>query len=185
MDTLLLVSRRRSTVLLVNSSNTAIATMYGSGAPLWGNGESLSALDNKRGEGGGGEASYTSYQEGDRLPRQGNAYMYRAPTLEGGTYQEQQSHIVEDSLKTNYEAEGTAAAVLSQMSTQRYQLKAAHDDVWEMREATEKAKRELADMHAKSRKKKKRLQMIIGVFAVADTFLLLRLLRCGGSFFCG
>eukprot|EP00816_Leptocylindrus_hargravesii_P001089 CAMPEP_0196813750 /NCGR_PEP_ID=MMETSP1362-20130617/38843_1 /TAXON_ID=163516 /ORGANISM="Leptocylindrus danicus, Strain CCMP1856" /LENGTH=164 /DNA_ID=CAMNT_0042190111 /DNA_START=9 /DNA_END=503 /DNA_ORIENTATION=+ len=164
--------------------------MYGSGAPLWGNGESLSAPANKHGGAdGSGGGSYKSYQDSgavdSRLPRQGNAYMYRAPTLEGGTYQEQQSHLVEDSLKTNYEAEGTAAAVLSQMTTQRYQLKAAHDDVWEMREATEKAKRELADMHAKSRKKKQRLQMIIAVLAVTDTFLLLRLLRCGGSFFCG
>ena len=133
--------------------------MYGSGAPLWGQGEST------------GQPS--------------NSSKYQAPKLgDGNSYQEEQNYIVRDSLKTNYDADGTAAAVLSQMTTQRYQLQSAHDDVFQMREATEKAKRELADMYAKNQAKKRRLQMIIAVLAVTDMFLFLRLLKCGGSFIC-
>ena len=89
--------------------------MYGSGAPLWGQGEST------------GQPS--------------NSSKYQAPKLgDGNSYQEEQNYIVRDSLKTNYDADGTAAAVLSQMTTQRYQLQSAHDDVFQMREATEKEK---------------------------------------------
>jgi len=113
-----------------------------------------------------------------------NNNSYQPPTYSGSAYQEEQSKVVEDSLKTNYDAEGTAAAILSQMTTQRYQLQAAHDDVWEMREATEKAKKELEDMYAKSRAKKKRLHIIIAMLAITDAFLFLRLLNCGGSFIC-
>ena len=111
---------------------------------------------------------------------------YQAPTYAKNedSYQQQQTGIVEDSLKTNYDADGAAAVVLSQMTTQRYQLKSAQDDVWQMREATEKAKRELADMYAKSQAKKRRLQMIIAILATTDTILFFRLLKCGGGFIC-
>ena len=60
--------------------------MYGSGAPLWGQGEST------------GQPS--------------NSSKYQAPKLgDGNSYQEEQNYIVRDSLKTNYDADGTAAAL--------------------------------------------------------------------------
>ena len=135
--------------------------MYGSGAPLWGQSGKVSNANNN-----------SAYQ----APSYGNR--------NNDSYEQQQTKVVEDSLKTNYDAEGTAAAVLSQMTTQRYQLQSAHDDVWQMREATEKAKRELADMYAKSQAKKRKLQMVIAALAITDAILFFRLLKCGGSFIC-
>lgn len=83
-----------------------------------------------------------------------------------------------------FQAEGTAATVLSQLATQRQQLTGAHENVWEMRQAAEKAKKDLASLAAKQRWRKQRLQLIAMVLAVIDFFLFIRLLRCGGSFFC-
>lgn len=87
-------------------------------------------------------------------------------------------------MRTHYNAEGTAATVLSQLTTQRQQLTGAKENVWEMRQAAEKAKKDLSALAAKQRWKKQRLQMIAATLAVLDLFLFARLVRCGGSFFC-
>eukprot|EP00978_Attheya_sp_CCMP212_P020066 scaffold57045_cov52-Attheya_sp.AAC.4 len=73
---------------------------------------------------------------------------------------------------------------MAQMRTQRHQLTGAHEDVWEMRQSTEKAKRELMDLRHKVLKKKRRLQAIVVGLAVVDFFLFIRIVKCGGSFFC-
>lgn len=88
------------------------------------------------------------------------------------------------SLQLNIQAEGTAATVLAQMTTQRQQLKGAHDNVWEMRQAAKQAKDDITLMAKRQRAKKMRLQMIVAALAFVDFFLFIRLLQCGGGFFC-
>jgi len=82
------------------------------------------------------------------------------------------------------QTESTSGAVLSQMRTQRGQLEGAHENVWEMRQAAEKAKKDISTMVKKARQKKFRLQIIAAVLAAVDFFLFVRLVSCGGSFFC-
>mmetsp|Transcript_34526 Transcript_34526/g.103205 ORF Transcript_34526/g.103205 Transcript_34526/m.103205 type:complete len:156 (-) Transcript_34526:542-1009(-) len=150
---------------------------YGSGAPLWGKGEGLSSKQQGRGSG-----ELKNRYEGQSYQNSAGG-SYQPPKV-SGTYSEQQTQVVEDTLRTHYEAEGTAATVLSQMTTQRYQLQGAHDNVFDMRETTEKAKRELADLAAKNKRKKRRLQGIVILLAVTDLLLFVRIVQCGGSFFC-
>lgn len=70
------------------------------------------------------------------------------------------------------------------MKAQRGQLKGAHDNVWEMRQAAEKAKTDISVMIKKARQRKIRLQAIAALLASVDFLLLIRLIQCGGSFFC-
>jgi hypothetical protein len=70
------------------------------------------------------------------------------------------------------------------MQNQRQQLQGAQGNVWEMRQSAEKAKRDITTMVKKTRQKKIKLQMIAIGLALVDFFLLVRLLQCGGSFFC-
>lgn len=116
---------------------------------------------------------FNSYQQG------GGSYV-----PPGMTYAEQQTNVLEDTVKTHYEAESTAANVLTQLHTQRHQLQGAHDDVWDMRITAEEAKRELANLAAKNRQKKMRLYAMIAALAVTDLLLFLRIAHCRGSFFC-
>mmetsp|Transcript_11954 Transcript_11954/g.16536 ORF Transcript_11954/g.16536 Transcript_11954/m.16536 type:complete len:150 (-) Transcript_11954:239-688(-) len=146
--------------------------MYGSGQPLWGKG------DKKEGNGGG---QLNNRHQGQSYQKGTSGYQ---PPVVGNAYAEQQTGVMEDTMKTHYEAEGTAATVLSQMTTQRYQLQGAHDNVHEMRETTAKAKQNLEELRTKMLKKKRKLQAIAAVLAIADIFLFFRLLYCGGSFFC-
>ena len=152
---------------------------YGSGAPLWGKGEGVSSDQQGRGS---GELKNRGNYEGQSYQKS-SAGSYQPPKVKG-TFPGQQTQVMEDTLRTHYEAEGTASAVLSQMTTQRYQLQGAHDNVFHMRETTEKAKRELADLATKTLRKKRRLQAIAALLAVIDGFLFLRIVYCGGSFFC-
>jgi len=132
------------------------------------------------------------YESGNSSEHRSNRYQagsYQAsgnyqPPVVKGTYAEQQNQVMEDTMRTHYNAEGTAATVLSQLTTQRQQLTGAHENVWEMRQATEKAKKDLSTLAAKQRWKKQRLQLIAAALAVTDFFLFVRLVRCGGSFFC-
>jgi hypothetical protein len=117
---------------------------------------------------------YHSYQQG--------AGTYSPPGRT--TYAEQQTNVILDSVKTQYQAEAAANSVLSQMHVQRHQIKGAHDDVWKMREATESAKREIEDLAMRKRQHRCRLYAIISILALADFLLLLRIIKCGGSFFC-
>jgi len=119
---------------------------------------------------------YHSYQAGGAPPPVG----YQPPIH----YAADQTRTIEDSTKTFYQADETAGNVLQKMTAQRQQLKGAHDDVWQMRQATEAAKREIQDLQQKYRRKKQRLMVLIGSLAVTDLLLLFRILQCGGNFFC-
>lgn len=124
-------------------------------------------------------------KDSDGLNNRFNSYQqsgsYNPP---GQAYAEQQGNILSDTVKTQYHAEETANAVLSQLHGQRQQLRGANDDVWEMRNATEQTKRELRDLAAKYKEKKRKLYMWIILLGTLDFLLFLRLLRCRGSFFC-
>ena len=72
---------------------------------------------------------FSSYQQGS----------YQPPS----TYADRQTETLTDTVKTQYQAEGTANAVLTRLTEQRHQLVSAHDNVSEMRHATEKARLEL------------------------------------------
>mmetsp|Transcript_7429 Transcript_7429/g.16238 ORF Transcript_7429/g.16238 Transcript_7429/m.16238 type:complete len:151 (+) Transcript_7429:272-724(+) len=144
---------------------------FGSGTPGWGRGGSR---PQQRGSG-----EFRNRYEGQSYQNSG-ASGYNPPS-----YADQQTQHVEDAMKTHYEAEGTAAAVMSQMTTQRHQLQRAHDDVAGTRMKGEQAKRELDDLINKVRRKKRRLYAIIAMLGAVDALLFLRILQCGGSFFCG
>lgn len=123
---------------------------------------------------------YQSYQQQGGGPNSG-AGGYVPP---GRTYGEQQTNVIQDSVKTQYQAEEKAATVLSQLHTQRHQLQGAHGDVSKMREATEKAKREIADLSTKMKQKRNKLLGIITMLGIVDFLLFLRIVKCRGSFFC-
>jgi len=85
----------------------------------------------------GGINGFSSYQQGT----------YQPPA----TYADRQTETLTDTVKTQYEAEGTANAVLTRMTEQRHQLTNAHDNVSEMRGATDRARMELQQVcHPKS-----------------------------------
>ena len=148
---------------------------FGSGALGWGGGGSRHQQQRGSGE-------FRNRYEGQSY-QNSTSGGYQPPSQ--GTYAEQQTATVEDTMKAHYEAEGTAAAVMSQLTTQRHQLQRAHDDVGDTRMKGEQAKRELDELINKVRRKKRRLQVIIAMLATADLLLFLRIAQCGGSFFCG
>ena len=102
----------------------------------------------------------------------------------GKTFADHQTNVLSDTVKTQYQAESTANAVLNTLHGQRQQLQGANDNVWDMRQATEQTKKELRDLQAKYRQKKNKLRMIIALLATIDLLLFLRILRCRGGFFC-
>ena len=53
-----------------------------------------------------------------------------------------------------------------------------------MRQAAEKAQKEIKRIDARIKRRKRKLQFIIIVLAVTNLFLFFRLIKCGGSFFC-
>ena len=102
----------------------------------------------------------------------------------GQTYADSQTNVLSDTVKTHYQAENTANAVLNQLHGQRQQLQSANNDVWDMRQATEQTRRELQALNAKYRAKKQKLYLIIAALATVDLLLFLRIVECRGSFFC-
>ena len=127
----------------------------------------------------------TKSPSSDGLNNRFNSYQQSGSYVPPGTtFAEQQTNVISDTVKTQYQAEQTANAVLSQLHAQRQQLQGANDDVWDMRQATEQTKRELRDLQAKYREKKNKLRIMIGLLAMIDFLVFLRLLRCRGSFFC-
>jgi hypothetical protein len=116
--------------------------------------------------------NYRSYQQG------GNQYQ---PPVH---YASDQTAVLEDTSKAYYQADETAAAVLQSMTAQKQQIKSGSDNVWEMRQATEKAKRELQLLHSKYQQKKQRLYLTIAILALTDMFCFFRILQCRGNFFC-
>ena len=113
---------------------------------------------------------FQSYQQGS----------YQPPAM----YADTQTGVLEDTVKTQYQAEGTANDVLTRMTEQRHQLTEAHDNVFQMRHATEKAKQELQDLNKKYQAKKLRLYVMIAALGITDLLLFLRLAQCRGGFFC-
>ena len=108
----------------------------------------------------------------------------------GGSYQPpvhyaaDQTKTLEDTTKAYYQADETAANVLQKMTNQRQQIEGAHNNVWEMRQATEKAKRELMELQQKYRLKKQRLYVTIFLLGLTDLLLFFRIVQCHGNFFC-
>eukprot|EP00567_Pseudictyota_dubia_P016272 CAMPEP_0197439626 /NCGR_PEP_ID=MMETSP1175-20131217/6332_1 /TAXON_ID=1003142 /ORGANISM="Triceratium dubium, Strain CCMP147" /LENGTH=82 /DNA_ID=CAMNT_0042969573 /DNA_START=14 /DNA_END=259 /DNA_ORIENTATION=+ len=80
---------------------------YGSGSPLWGESDGLSSKQQGRGSG----ELKNRYEGKSYQNSAGGSYQ---PPKVSGTYAEKQTQITEDTLRTHYEAEGTAATVLSQ-----------------------------------------------------------------------
>lgn len=134
------------------------------------------------GDGGSRPSSGNSSSGG--LNNRFNSYQQGGSSYVPPTYADQQTNILEDTVKTHYQAEGTAANVMTQLHTQRTQIRSAHNDVWDMRKATEEARRELESLIAKNRRKKARLYMIIAGLALTDLLLFLRIAQCRGGFFC-
>ena len=120
----------------------------------------------------------------DGLNNRFNSYQQGGYVPPGKTFADQQTSALSDTVKSQYQAESTANAVLNQLHGQRQQLQGANDDVWDMRQATEQTKRELSDLQAKYRQKKNKLRVIIALLATVDVLLFLRIIRCRGGFFC-
>ncbi|EED92918.1 predicted protein [Thalassiosira pseudonana CCMP1335] len=151
---------------------------YGSGKPAWARGdvEDGSGGLNQRRNGGSGNSS-GSYQRGD------GGYNYQPPQLTG-TYADQQTNVMEDTMRTHVQAETTANTVLATLHAQRQQLQNANDDTWQMRTNVAIAQRELKELQQKAWAKKRRLYGIIGMLSFVDLVLFFRIVQCGGSFFC-
>ena len=149
---------------------------YGSGSrPAWIRSEENGVPSQRRGASASGN-SQSSYQNM-------TTSSYQAPQL-SGTYEQRQTQVVEDAVRTNVEAETTAGNVLTQLEAQRNQLQRADDDAWAMREDVARAQRELRELQQKTWEKKRRLYAIIGALSFVDAMLFFRIVRCGGSFFC-
>jgi hypothetical protein len=127
---------------------------YGSGAPSWSRGREGSSNLNNRFNGpssyqaGGGNAEYT-------------------PPMVSRTYADQQTHVMEDTMKTLYEVENTAGNVQGQLYTQRQQLEGTSRTVNEMRDATERSRREIAELTAKRDKKRYQLLTVVGMYIIS------------------
>jgi chromosome segregation ATPase len=122
---------------------------------------------------------------GDGLNNRFNSYQQSGSYVPPGqNVAEAQTNTLSETVKTQYQAENTANAVLHQMNAQRQQIQEANKDVWDMRQATDATKRELRDLQDKYRARKNKLYMYIALLGLIDLFLFLRILRCRGSFFC-
>lgn len=180
-----------------STHNTANTMAYGSGQPTWssrggdveeGGGLSRRTPHNSNGSinnNNNNNNNNGSYQQGGNSSGSGYNYQsnYQAPQL-SGKYAEQQTQVMEDAMRTHVTAETTANNVLAKLHAQRHQLQNANDDTWEMRQNVATAQRELKELQQKAWAKKKRLYMIIALLAAADVTLFLRIVQCGGSFFC-
>jgi len=172
-------------LLLHKNKNTEkrsnIKMAYGSGRPAWDEEGGLSRRTPHNSNGSiNNNNNSGSYQQGGGRSYQSN---YQAPQL-SGTYAEQQSQIMEDAMRTHVAAETTANNVLAKLHAQRHQLQNANDDTWQMRQNVATAQRELKELQQKAWAKKRRLYGIIGLLSAVDLMLFLRIVQCGGSFFC-
>ena len=168
-----------------NTQKIEINMAYGSGKPTWARGDAEDGIPNRRPNSGSGNSS-GSYQHGGGGGGD-SSYSYQPPQPQvTGTmmYADQQSQVVEDTMRTHVQAETAANNVLSTLHAQRQQLQNANDDTWQMRTNVANAQRELKELQQKAWKKKQRLYMIIGLLGFVDFTLFLRIVQCGGSFFC-
>jgi hypothetical protein len=99
-------------------------------------------------------------------------------------YASDQTDTLRDTAKTFYQTDDTANNVLQKMTQQRSQLQGAHGSVYEMRQATEAARRQIEELQRKNRQKKQRLYVMIAAVGLMDLLLLFRMIQCRGSFFC-
>ncbi|KAL3783963.1 hypothetical protein HJC23_013343 [Cyclotella cryptica] len=155
---------------------------YGSGKPVWARndleeGGGNSGLNQRRNNTSGN--SNGSYQRGGD-----GGYQYQPPQLTGVKYAEQQTEVLEDTTRTHVQAETTANTVLATLHAQRQQLQNANEDTWAMRTNVALAQREIKELQQKAWLKKRRLYGIIGLLAFVDLMLFVRIVQCGGSFFC-
>ena len=121
--------------------------------------------------------SYGSYQQSGGGSAGGS---YQPPVH----YARDQTKTLEDTTSTFYQADNTATAVLNQMTAQRQQISGAHENVYEMRQAMERAKQEMVALQNKYRDRKRKLYVTIFLLGMTDFLLLVRLFQCHGSFFC-
>mmetsp|Transcript_34021 Transcript_34021/g.81434 ORF Transcript_34021/g.81434 Transcript_34021/m.81434 type:complete len:159 (-) Transcript_34021:175-651(-) len=153
---------------------------YGSGSrPAWIRSEENGVPSQRRGASSGSGNSQSSSYQNMTTP----SPSYQAPQL-SGAYEQRQTRVVEDAVRTNVEAETTAGNVLTQLEAQRNQLQRADDDAWAMREDVARAQRELRELQQKTWEKKRRLYAVIGALSFVDAMLFFRIVQCGGSFFC-
>jgi predicted RNase H-like nuclease (RuvC/YqgF family) len=87
-------------------------------------------------------------------------------------------------MRTHVHAESTANTLLATLHSQRQQLQNANEDTRQMRSNVSEASRELKELQRKVMARKRKLYMMIGALALVDTMLFLRIVQCGGSFFC-
>jgi chlorite dismutase len=121
----------------------------------------------------------------DGLNNRFNSYQQSGSYVPPGkSYADQQTNVLSETVKTQYQTENTANAVLQQMNAQRQQIQGADEDVWDMRNATDETKRELRELQEKYQARKRKLYVYIAVLGLVDLLLFLRILRCRGSFFC-
>ncbi|MCU0228263.1 MAG: hypothetical protein MUF01_11545 [Bryobacterales bacterium] len=109
---------------------------------------------------------------------------YYSSYQQGVYYAADQTKTLHDTHQTYTAADETAAAVLQQMTSQRHQIQGAHDDVWEMRQATAQVQRELMQLQKKYQEKKRKLYITIAILAMTDFLLFLRIVQCHGNFYC-
>ena len=126
---------------------------------------------------GGSANNYNSYQQGGASA---TTTGYQPPVF----YAADQTKTLEDTTKTYYQADETAAHVLNQMTAQRQQILGAHDNVFEMRNTAAQAKRELEELRQKYRQKKLRLYLWIAGLSIVDLLLFIRMVQCHGNFYC-
>jgi hypothetical protein len=99
-------------------------------------------------------------------------------------YAADQTETLHDTAKTYYQTDETANNVLQKMTQQRSQLHSADGSVYEMRQATAAAKRQIEELQRKNRQKKQRLYVMIAAVGLADMLLFFRMIQCRGGFFC-
>jgi hypothetical protein len=157
--------------------------MYGSGKPTWARGGDVEdGVPNRRSNANSGNSN-GSYQRGPESAGASSHFNYHPPQLTGA-YADQQTQVVEDAMRTHVQAETTANTVMATLHAQRQQLQNANDDTWQMRTNVANAQRELKELQQKAFQKKQRLYIVIGVLGLVDTILFLRIVQCGGGFFC-
>ena len=122
------------------------------------------------------------YNESNKCDEAGGyAYDYKPPQR---SYAEQQSQVVEDSVRTYIRAENSASNVLLTLQMQRQQLQKANDDTWKIRSNAIKAQQQLKELQHKAWKKKQCLYAVIVMLSFVDYILFARIVHCGGGFFC-
>ncbi|KAL3808187.1 hypothetical protein ACHAXA_009542 [Cyclostephanos tholiformis] len=128
------------------------------------------------------KAMHSRFDKSNKFDEEGGFVNdYHPPQL---SYYERQSKVVEESMRTYMRAENTASNVILTLQMQRQKLQKANDDTWKIRSNAIKAQQQLKELQQKAWKKKQCLYAIIAMLAFVDYVLFVRIIQCGGSFFC-